>query len=475
MARGDAAKIATRVFSLFGALAIFTSACAQQPDVPVPALTQKAAISPSVAASATTQSAAPTIASPVLPHGIALLPTLLPLAQFAAVLITLTVPVAPGQPAESVLWAPVPFRPDVGYAARVAASFGVAGDGTVGAAPGESAPWRLWLGSKILAINERSGDVLFFDPGADDGPFTPGPAQRDPADVFNRLLAPIGTSIDLTLPSAQVRAFRGTESVANSVSVMDGSWLGPGTRSGVVLFASPANPYDPVHYPGGTIYDSDELALLTSSGRPVEIVHRPFGTLSGGQIYPVTPYGQAAAELRADPKRFLRFLSAPPGEAVTLQVPIDGARGGYAWGGGAPGDLTRARRTLVPVWEFVAEGTSTSGRPVSAMFTVDAVVLELRMPTTSSALATDADALLRRQLSVSLGGHEPWRMSAAEVARDELRGLGLAASTTPAVTLQDTDTALVTATDGSRSVGFTLRHAFPGLPNSIWYLSEARK
>ena len=472
MAKGDPAGIARRALAVLAALAMFTSACAQ-PSASAPSQTPRAEISATAIPSATP--ASNLSAYPALPRGTALVPTLLPLAQFSSLPIALTVPVAPGQPAESVVWGTAPFRPDAGYAARIAASFAVTGDGTIGAAPGGSAPWRLWLGAKILAINERSGDVLFFDPTADDGPATPGPAQRDPADIFNRLLAPTGTVVDLTLPSSQVRAFRGAESIANSVSVMDGSWLGPGTRSGVVLFASPPNPYDPIHYPGAVIYDSDELALLTSSGRPVEIVHRPFGTLTGGQIYPVTPYGQAAAELRADPKRFLRFLSAPSGEAVTLRVPTDGARVGYAWGGGTPGDLTRARRTLVPVWEFLAEGTSASGQPVSAMFTVDAVVPELRMPAASAALTTDADALLRLQLSVSLGGHEPWRMSASEVARNELRSFGLAASTAPGVSMQDADTALVSATDGARSVNFTLRRAFPGLANSIWYVSEVRR
>ena len=452
---------------------MFTSACAQ-PSTSAPTQTERAAISVTAAPSATT--ANNPSAYPGLPRGTALVPTLLPLAQYSSLPIALTVPVAPGQPAESVVWGTVPFRPDVSYAPRIAASFLIAGDGTIGTAPGGSAPWRLWLGSKILAVNERSGDVLFFDPAADDGPSTPGPAQRDPADIFNRLLAPTGTTVDLTVPSAQVRAFRGAESIADSVSVMDGSWLGPGTRSGVVLFASPPNPYDPIHYPGGSIYDSDELALLTSKGRPVGIVHRPFGTLTGGQIYPVTPYGQAAVELRADPKRFLRLLSGPSGEAVTLRVPTDGARMGYAWGGGTPGDLTRARRSLVPVWEFLAEGTSASGQPVSAMFTVDAVLPELRMPVAAAAaaLTIDADALLRLQLLVSLGGHQPWRMSASEVARDELRSLGLA-SMVPGVTMPDPDTALVNATDGPRSVNFTLRRAFPGLANSIWYLSEVRR
>jgi hypothetical protein len=93
----------------------------------------------------------------------------------------------------------------------------------------------------------------------------------------------------------------------------------------------------------------------------------------------------------------------------------------------------------------------------------------------SAALAVDADALLRTQLSVSVGGHQPDRMSVSATAKAELIGLGFPASTSPSVVMVNADTASVTANDGQRTIGFTLRHAFPGLTNSIWYLQDMRK
>jgi hypothetical protein len=98
-----------------------------------------------------------------------------------------------------------------------------------------------------------------------------------------------------------------------------------------------------------------------------------------------------------------------------------------------------------------------------------------RAPITSSALTLDADALLRTQLSTSVGGHQPGRMSVPDTAMTELMGLGLPASTIPSITMIDADTASVTATAGQRTIGLTLRRAFPGLANSIWYLRDARK
>jgi hypothetical protein len=389
--------------------------------------------------------------------------------------LTLTVEDHIGQPAESIVWTTKAYEPDAGHAACAAAALGLRGAGTVGDAPGGSVPWRLWLGAKVLAVNERTGDVLFFDPTADDGPRPNGPAQRDPAAYFAGILRSLGTTIDVPPTPGRDPVFRGLESVSIAAPVMDGSWLGPGDRDGVVLFADAPNPYDPIHYPGTTIYDADELALVTSKGRPVKIVHHPFGTLSGGAIYPITTYRDAANELRADPKAYLRLLSAPLGEAVSLHVLPDGARIGTAWAGGAPTDLTRAGRTLVPVWEFLTEGTSASGKFVRAMFAVDAVLPEFRAPATSAALALDADALLRMQLAVSVGGHQPWRMSVSETAKSELAGLGFPAATVPSIVMIDPDTASVTASDGQRTIGFTLRHAFPGLANSVWYLRDVWK
>ena len=427
---------------------------------------------PSLAASAGRPTPAP---YPSLPHPTTRIPIIHPLAQYATTPLTLAVEDHPGQPAESIVWTTTPYQPAAGYAARVANSLGLQGPGNLGDAPGTSAPWRLWLGPKVLAVNERTGDVLFFDPGADDGPRPEGAAQHDTAPDFAAILAALGTTIDITSTPGRNPIFRGTDAVSIAARVMEGSWLGPGDRDGVVLFAEALNPYDPIFQAGTTIYDTDELALLTSKGRPIQIVHHPFGALSGGAIYPVTAYRDAANELRANPNNFLRVLSAPPGEAVTLHVLPDGARLGSAWAGGTPGPLTRAARTLVPVWEFLAEGTSASGKFVRAMFTVDAARPEFRAPITSSALALDADALLRTQLSTSVGGHQPGRMSVSDTAMTELMGFGLPVSKIPSITMIDADTASVTATAGQRTIGLTLRRAFPGLANSIWYLRDARK
>ena len=447
-----------------------TGTVAPSASVPPSATTQPSA-APSVAATPARPTPAP---YPSLPHPTTPIPTIRALVQYATTPLTLTVEDHIGQPAESIVWTTRAYQPDPGYAARVASALGLQGPGTVGDAPGDSAPWRLWLGAKVLAVNERTGDVLFFDLTADDGPPTAGPAQRDPADVFDRLLGPLGTSVDITLPSGRIPAFRGTDALSVAESVMDGSWLGPGNRDGVVLFAEAPNPYDPIFYPGTTIYDTDELGLLTTKGRAVEIVHHPFGTLSGGAIYPITTYRQAANELRANPKNYLRLLSAPLGESVTLHLVPDGARIGSAWAGGTTNDLTRSHRTLVPVWEFLAEGTSASGKPVTAMFTVDAVLPEFRALGASAAPALDADALLRTQLSVSVGGHQPDRMSVSPTANTTLAGFGFAPGTQPTIVMTDADTAQVAATEGQRSVSFVLRRAFPGLANSIWYLRDVR-
>lgn len=451
------------------------NACAPTTAVPSPSPQASptlsfAAASPTVSPSRPTPAAYPSLPRPTTP-----IPAMRPLPQYAGLALTLTVEDHIGQPSESIVWTTKAYRPDAGHVARAAAALGVEGPGTVGDAPGGSAPWRLWLGAKVLAVNERTGDVLFFDPKADDGPRPNGPAQRDPALFLSTILASLGTTVDVTPEPGRNPVFRGTDSLWIAEPAMEGSWLGPGDRDGVVLFADAPNPYDPIYEPGTTIYDSDELGLVTSNGRPVEIVHHPFGTLSGGAIYPITTYRDAANELREDPKAYLRLLSAPLGEAVTLHVLPDGARVGSAWAGGAPTALTRAGRTLVPVWEFLAEGTSASGTFVRAMFAVDAVLPEFRAPATSAALALDADALLGRQLSVSVGGHEPWRMSAFQTAKSELASFGFPATTDPSLVMIDPDTASVTASDGQHTIGFTLRRAFPGLANSVWYLRDVRK
>jgi len=441
-------------------------------------VTPSASVQPSQAPSLVAASPTPTLVRPTpvpypsLPHATTSIPSISPLVQYATTVLTLAVDDHIGQPAESIVWTTKPYQPDAGYAARVASALGGQGPGTVGDAPGGSAPWRLWLGPKVLAVNERTGDVLFFDPTADDGPRPDGAAQHDPALDFARTIASLGTTIDVTSSPGANPVFRGTDALSIAASVMDGSWLGPGNRDGVVLFADAPNPYDPVYNPGTVIYDTDELGLVTSKGRPVEIVHHPFGTLSGGAIYPITTYRDAANELRANPKAYLRLLSAPLGEPVTLHVVPDGARIGSAWAG--TGDLTRANRRLVPVWEFLAEGTTANGKPASAMFTVDAVLPEFRTPVASAPQAVDADQLLRTQLSVSVGGHQPDRMSASATAQAELVARGFPPTTQPSIVMVDADHAEVTATDGQRRISLTLRHAFPGLTNSIWYLQDVR-
>jgi hypothetical protein len=448
---------------------VLVSACSS--GTPAPSASVQPSQAPSlVGASPTPSSFSPTPPPyPSLPHGTTLIPSISPLTLYASTVLTLAVDDHIGQPAESIMWTTKPYQPDAGYAARVASALGLQGPGTVGDAPGGSAPWRLWLGPKVLAVNERTGDVLFFDPTADDGPRPDGGAQHDPALDFARTLASLGTTIDITSTPGSNPVFRGTDAISIAVPVMDGSWLGPGDRDGVALFADAPNPYDAVHYPGTVIYDTDELGLVTSKGRPVEIVHHPFGALSGGAIYPITTYRDAANALRADPKAYLRLLSAPPGEPVTLHVIPDGARIGSAWAGN-PGDLTRAKGRLVPVWEFLAEGTSASGRRASAMFTVDAVLPEFRTPVGSAPPAVDADALLRIQLSVSVGGHQPDRMSVSATAQAELIARGFPATTQPSIVMVDEDHAEVTAIDRQRTISLTLRRAFRGLPNSIWYV-----
>jgi hypothetical protein len=449
---------------------VLASACSS--GTPAPSASVQRSQGPSlVVASPAPTSFSPTPAPyPSLPHGTTLIPSISPLTQYASTVLTLAVDDHIGQPAESIVWTTKPYQPDAGYAGRVASALGLQGPGTVGDAPGGSAPWRLWLGPKVLAVNERTGDVLFFDPTADDGPRPDGAAQHDPALDFARTLASLGMTIDTTSTPGSNPVFRGTDAISIAVPAMDGSWLGPGNRDGVALFADAPNPYDAVHYPGTVIYDTDELGLLTSKGRPVEIVHHPFGTLSGGTIYPITTYRDAANALRANPKAYLRLLSAPPGEPVTLHVIPDGARIGSAWASGSPGNLTRASGRLVPVWEFLAEGTSASGKPASAMFTVDAVLPEFRTPVASAPPAVDADALLRTQLSVSVGGHQPDRMSASATAQAELITRGFPSTVQPSIVMVDADHAEVSATDGQRTIRLTLRHAFPGLTNSIWYV-----
>jgi len=324
--------------------------------------------SPTVAPSATVSP------SPTSARGIALVPPIVSRAQYGDVGITLEIPNRAGQPAEGVVWHVDPFKPAAGYAQRIGSVLGLTGSGVLGeapagAAPGSNGPWRLWFGDKVLAVNETSGELYYFDPNANDGAPPPGPAQRDPADVLRLLLASFGWNVDLTPTPAGIAAFRGTEVTARAEPVITGSWLAPGFRQTAALFPRHTGLAERAQ-PSASIYGSDHMALLTSKGRPAEIIHRPAGQLAGGEVYPITTFGQARAELLAAPSRYLRFLSNPTGEALTLT--FGDAYMGSTFVGFTGGGLTHNGQLLVPVWVFTASGTSASGIPVDALFIVDA-------------------------------------------------------------------------------------------------------
>ena len=405
-----------------------------------------------------------------IPH----LPALQPNPFFDRVQISLDVEVRPGQPWEATSFAVTRPAVDAAYRLRVANAFGVTGDGIVGAAPDGTSPWRVWFDTQgTVALNEGTGDVLFFGPNADDGPGPSGPAVHDPAQEQIKLLAQLGTAaqFDYTL----FYEFHGGDASASVERLVDGSWLIPGTRTTVGLFPQ----YSSVdRQTGTTIYGSDELALFTSRGGLAELVHRPITGITVGAIYDLKStmlYGEAVEELKSAPNRYLRLLSVVPDEPLTLRIDPANIVQGHAWSGAPQGDLTHAADTLVPVWTFFASGTTASGKPVSAMFTVDAVRPEYRVPPASSARNVTADSLLRTQLAVSLGGHRPLLMSVDGALRDELVGLACASGTFTILRPDgDTATASVTCSAGLH-LSLTMRKAFPGFEHSIWYLSELRK
>jgi len=208
-------------------------------------------------------------------------------------------------------------------------------------------------------------------------------------------------------------------------------------------------------------------------------VHRPLAAVSLGPIHDINTtalYRDTVRELKSAPERYLRLLSIPPTtEPMTLRVETSAVRVGHAWAGAAPGELTHEHDTLVPVTMFYASGTTASGAPVSAMFTVDAMKPEFRSPVPSAVVNITADDLLKRQLGVTLGGHRPELMSAEGVLRDELPGFACAAGSyvlTPAG--DNTSVATLTCPNGAR-ITLTLSRAFPGLVNSIWYVASVSK
>jgi len=363
-----------------------------------------------------------------------------------------------------------PFKPDAGYAARIGSVLGLTGSGVLGetpagAAPGANGPWRLWFGDKVLAVNETSGELYYFDPNANDGAPPPGPAQRDPADVFRLLLASFGWNVDLTPTPAGITVFRGTEVTARAEAVITGSWLAPGFRQTAALFPRHTGLAERAQ-PGASIYGSDHMALLTSKGRPAEIIHRPAGELAGGEVYPITTFGQARAELLAGPGRYLRFLSNPTGEA--LKLTFGDAYMGSTFVGFTGAGLTHNGQLLVPVWVFTASGTSASGIPVDALFIVDAVVPELRAQGLGGTANISADLLLRYQLE-TLGGQNKELLTARGAAR-----FFLGTACEPDIATQEAS-ASGTVTCGGSTITFTMRRAFPGLASSIWYLAESHR
>ena len=411
-----------------------------------------------------------TVAPRQTPH----VPALQPNRLFERAQITIDIEERLGQPWEAAAFTVTRPAVDAAYRAQVTKAFAVSGDGFVGAAPDGTAPWRVWFDvNGIVAMNERTGDVLFFGPSADDGTGPSGPAVHDPGGDQVKLLSLLGTTaqFDYTLLSE----FHGGDATATAEHLVDGSWLEAGMRTTVAFFPR----YSTVDRGNGaTIFGTDELSLYTSRGQLAELVHRPVESLSVRAIYDINStmlYSDAVRELKSAPSRYLRLLSLPPTEPMTLHVDPVNAAIGQAWAGATRGNLTHTDDTLVPAWAFYASGSTVSGKPVSAVFTVDAIKPEYRVSPTSSAVNITADSLLRTQLAVSLGGHRPGLMNAEEALRDELVGLACG-SGSYTLSQPDSDTASASVTcPGGRAISLTLRRAFPGFERSIWYLSEPRK
>jgi hypothetical protein len=399
--------------------------------------------------------------------GSALVPTLLPKGEFASLALTLDLPSAIGQPAESRVWLAEPFVSDSSYVSRAATALGMSGPGVIGAAPGGGPAWRLWWADDgALAVNTASGEILFFARSRDDGPHPPGPAQADPAGALESLLRVLGSNAAFTSQPGYLTAFRGEEATASLVDIVGGTWTAPGTRDAAILFPRYVDPLQQEL----TIYDTDEVGLFTTRMRPVGIVHRPLGRLLGGEIYAITTFGDAVKELRTAPQRFLRFLSIAPAGPLNLTVNPAEVVLGHAWAQTSGSDLRRAGRTLVPVWVFPAAGRTASGALVTALFTVDAVVPEMRAPPASGALNIDADFLLRQQVT-QLGGHRASLRDPKQVAQEFLGAICGAVE----LAAVDADRYAGTATCNGRPTSFTVSRAFPGLPESIWYVSEPRR
>lgn len=424
---------------------------------------------PTASASATVPASPTVTPSPTIVRGTVLVPPVVSRAQYGDMGITLDVPDRPGQPAEGVVWHVDPFKPAPGYAARVASALGMTGPGIVGAVPaggvsGSNGPWRLWFDAKVLAVNETSGEVYYFDPSATDGPPPPGPARRDPTEVLRLLLGSFGWSADVEASPDGPTRFRGTEVTARADPVITGSWLEPGYRDAAVLFPRYE---DPARQPGPHVYGTDHFGLLTSKGRPAEIIHRPLGAFTSREIYPITTFGQARSELLAAPLRYLHFLSNPTGESLNLR--FGDAYLGSTFAGFSGSGLTHSGQLLLPVWVFTASGTTASGVPVDAIFIVDAVVPELRAQGLGGTTNTNADMLLRYQLE-TLAGQNKELLTPLGAVR-----FFLSPACEPKFTSQQADVVTGAVDCGGPIVSFTMRRAFPGLASSIWFVSETHK
>jgi hypothetical protein len=450
-------------------------ACAVPPTQGAPSSTTSASpVNPPTDASRpsppATYRSEPTLRPRVLP----LVPPLQPDPRFKDLSITLAGSEPPGQPWEAIALTVTWPTVDAAYVSRVSSALGVAGPGTHGAAPDGTAPWRIWLGNTILAVNERTGDVLFFDPKRDDGPPPSGPAVHDPALEQERLVGTLGgttASFRTDLP----HLFHGDATTALTAGLFAGSWAPARPWLTTVLFPTYENQRDQL---ATTIFDVDELQLASGGGHPLELLHRPLAGIALADIYDinsVVPLPDAIREVKRTPAQYLRLLSVPPTEPVALRIDDRAFMSGHAWAGGSAVDLTRIGATLVPVYAFHATGTTRSGTQVEAVFTIDAIAAQYRAPLTSTARNVTADDLLRRQLSVSVGGHKPSLLSAEGALQDELAGFACAAGQyTLSNTDADTAVASVTCPSGAK-LGLTMKRAFPGLGGSIWYLSEARK
>ena len=446
------------------ALSLALAACAPTataPPTPVPSPTSSAA---SPLATTATPSRTPRDAE--------VIPALQPDGVFANMRVTVEGDEPPGQPWETVALAVKRPTVDAAYRARVASAFGMGGEGSVGAAPDGTAAWRIWSdGDRLLALNDVTGDVLFFDPLA----VRAAPAMSAATLGPSALLAALGSTAALSGPG--VRSFAGDVMAAGAEHIVDGSWLMTDSGTTTAIFPQFRDRTSPENTT--ILYSRDELFVYTSGGALAQVVHRPLVGVTITTVRDINttlPLPEAIRLLKKDPVHYLRLLSiTPTNEPMTLRLDLtaSGSGEGHAWAGGPQGDLTHLSDMLVPVYAFVAHGMTASGAPVSAMFTVDAVAPQHLSPPAMTVRNITADLLLREQLT-QLGGHQPWRLGPEGVLMDELGKNGCPGTYSLARNDVDSATATVVCPNGARLV-MTLRRAFPGYERSIWYVSETRK